>query len=330
MSDVAIVDVSLYQLVTDEACKSVHAFLAKTSQGQVKYKPDSQVENTYRVVQRNENTVFAPYHYWWRNPTDVATGKKQAEQMARILENLATTYNGKISDLTWMGKPLVWLDVDPQNGGLGEPAMTQNQMENGIWKFILNMDSLLGAEVGIYTSQWAWTSVTGPGKNRSTDIPRDRPLWVSNPRTGGQPLMPWDWEKRYGVDCWKIWQYSFTGKIPGIMKPNSPSVMATVDLDWANGSLEWFNGQFKTKLTPKAVVLPPVDPPVVVRPDVVEIQMNAGEMLNIRRSPFGDVCAQTWDGEQFRVTGLAKDGQDRPWWQIGPEMYVASWYCKAV
>lgn len=328
-NSISIVDVSKWQLVTPKACETTHLFITKACQGQKKYDPDPQLENTYNVVRADKNTAFSPYHYWWRNPSDVGTGKKQAEQMARILENLVSVHGGKFSDLKYNGKPLVWLDVDPVYTAGGEPEMSQNQMENGIWKFIYRIDELLGAEVGIYTSQYAWTSVTGPGHNRSTDIPKDRPLWVSNPKTSGSPLIPWDWEKRYGLDCWKIWQHSFTGKIPGIMKPNSPTVIATVDLNRANGSLEWFNSQFNTDLAPKSVVVTP-PPPVVIQPDRIEIEIQGADTLNLRSTPFGTIVAKTWDGVQFPVIGRADDGQGRPWWKIAPEMYVASWYCKGV
>lgn len=330
--DVIIVDVSKWQLVTEEACQHVHAFFVKASQGEKKYNPDPKLESHYKVIRNCSNVVWAPYHYFWRSDR-VDNGKRQAENLAAVLGALIDTHGGKISDLEWQGKPLIWLDVDPVQTGLGEPNVSQNQMENQIWKFINNVDSLLGAEVGIYTSLYAWQSVTGT--SRTTDIPRDRPLWVSNPRTSGKPSMPWDWVKRYGVDCWKIWQYSFTGKIPGIMKPDKPGTQASVDLNRANGNLAWFNATFKTKLTPKGEVIitpppPPTEPPVVVLPDRVEIEMAGDLRLNIRTSPFGQVVAQTWDGIQFEVFAYTLDAQKRPWWKIGPEMYIASWYTREV
>jgi len=329
MTDTMIVDVSRYQLVTPVANSTVHVYLAKSTQGQKKYAPDDQVENTFMMAQLDQNALFSPYHYFWRQPTDVASGRKQAEHMARVLEALVSAHGGKFSDMNWKGRPIVWLDVENVQTSLGEPDASQNWMENQIWKFINNIDSLLGADVGIYTSKYGWTTVTGPGSNRSTDIPRDRALWVSNP--GSQkPAIPWDWEKRYGPECWSIWQYSFTGKVNGIMKPYIPAVQATVDLNKANGNLDWFNRTFGTSLTPKAIA-PPVEPPVVTQPKRVEIEMqSAAERLNLRSSPFGGVCAQTWDGVQFPVIGSLKDSQGRDWWQIGPELFVASWYCKAV
>ena len=328
MPPISIVDVSRYQLVTDEASKIVHLFLTKASQGLRKNSQDDQLENTYMVTRRNANTDFSPYHYFWRS-TAANNGKRQAENMARILEALVAAQGGAISDLRWNAKPLVWLDLDPVYSAGGEPAISPQLLEKQIWQFIESSEALLGAEVGIYTSQYAWSSVTGAGAQRTTEIPRDRPLWVSNPRTVGSPLIPWDWESRYGANCWKIWQHSFTGQIQGIMKPNSPTELAVVDLNRANGDLAWFNAQFKTALTPKPpVVTPP--PPVVIQPQRVEIVIEGDERLNLRNGPFQVIIAETWNGVQFPVIGRAEDGQGRPWWQIGPELYVASWYCKEV
>lgn len=324
--NISIVDTSLYQLVKPEACNHVHVFISKASQGE-RISADSQIANTWRTVQAAENTSIAPYHYFWRS-NQVDNGKRQAENMARVLENLVSVHGGKISDLEWQGKPLVWLDVEQQQASLGEPPADQDFMENQIWKFINNIDKLLGAQVGIYTSKYAWTCVTGPGHNRNTDIPRDRPLWISNPGSK-QPAIPWDWEKRYGPSYYDLWQYSFTGKVPGIMKPNTPSVQAAVDLDRSKvDSLDWFNKRFGTALQPKTIIAPP--PPVTEQPKRIEIEMAAGQKLNLRKAPFGTVCAQTWDGVQFPVIGQALDGQGQPWWQIGPEMYVAGWYCKVI
>lgn len=328
MTQVMIVDTALYQLVTPLATESVHVFISKTSQGE-RVTPDKQIANTWRVVRSAQNTALAPYHYLWRS-TATDSGKKQAQAFANIVMSLASSYGGPISDMKWNGSPLMWLDVDPLKASLGEPAISQNQMENLIWKFIRNVWSLLGMEVGIYTSQYAWADVTGPGTNRTTDIPYNRPLWVSNPGSTS-PAIPWDWAKRYGADYYDLWQYSFTGKVAGIMKPNTPSVQATVDLNRAKvDHLHWFNARFGTNLVEKQV-----EPPIVVQPTRVEIEMaNAGlppaERLNLRSSPFGTICAQTWDGVQFPVIGSAQDGQGRYWWQIGPELYVASWYCKVI
>lgn len=328
MTNVAIVDTALYQLVTPEATQHVHVFISKTSQGE-RTRPDAQIENTWRTVRNASNTAIAPYHYLWRS-TAADSGKKQAQAFANIVTNLVNTQGGKISDMSWHGAPLVWLDVDPVKPSLGEPAISQNQMENLIWKFINNVRLLLGAAVGIYTSEYAWTDVTGPGKNRITDIPYDRPLWVSNPGSI-TPAIPWDWEKRYGPDYYDLWQYSFTGKVPGIMKPNTPSVQAAVDLDRPKvDNLAWFNARFGTELTVKQPGQPPVEPPPVVMPTRIEIEMANAERLNIREWPFEKIVAQTWDGVQFPVIGSAKDGQRREWWQVGPEMYVASWYCKVI
>jgi GH25 family lysozyme M1 (1,4-beta-N-acetylmuramidase) len=320
---VSIVDTSYCQLVKPEATNHVHVFISKTSQGE-RTTQDAQIKNTWSVVRAAENTIIAPYHYLWRSAA-TNSGKRQAEIFASILETLG----GPVSDMNWNGSPLVWLDVDPRQASLGEPSITQNQMQNLIVKFVQNVWILLRAEVGIYTSKYAWADVCG--LTGSTDIPYNRPLWVSNPGAT-KPVIPYDWYKRYGDNGYDLHQYSFTGKVPGIMKPNTPTVQAAVDLGRARiDSLDWFNNRFDTHLEPKTTVVPPVVPPDPdLQPDRVEIEIAGSDLLNIRTSPFGVIVAKTFDGAQFPVIGQAVDSQSRPWWQIGPEMYVASWYCRTV
>lgn len=317
---VSIVDTSLYQLVKPEACNIVNLFISKASQGERK-SPDPQIRNTWKVVRAAENTAIAPYHYLWRSSVK-DSGVRQAQIFAGILETLLPP----ISNMRWNGRPLVWLDVDPVYSAGGEPVITQAQMENLITQFIISIRELLDAEVGIYTSRYAWTSVTSV--YGTTDIPIDRPLWVSNPGAT-TPAIPYDWSSRYGAEGYDLWQYSFTGKIPGIMKPNQPTIQASVDLDRARvDTLKFVNMKFGMNLQPKPFInIPP--PSIIEQPERVEIEMSGG-LLNLRASPFGTIVAKTFDGAQFPVIGQATDNQGRPWLKIAPEMYVASWYCKAV
>ena len=189
MPPISIVDVSRYQLVTDEASKIVHLFLTKASQGLRKNAQDDQLENTYMVTRRNANTDFSPYHYFWRS-TAANNGKRQAENMARILEALVAAQGGAISDLRWNAKPLVWLDLDPVYSAGGEPAISPQLLEKQIWQFIESSEALLGAEVGIYTSQYAWSSVTGAGAQRTTEIPRRSSAMGEQSAHRGQPADP--------------------------------------------------------------------------------------------------------------------------------------------
>jgi hypothetical protein len=66
-------------------------------------------------------------------------------------------------------------------------------------------------------------------------------------------------------------------------------------------------------------------------PTRVRIAGNLGsDMLRIRSAPFGAIRAQTWKGVEFDVLATKHDPQNRIWYCIGPDMFVASWYCHAV
>ena len=52
------------------------------------------------------------------------------------------------------------------------------------------------------------------------------------------------------------------------------------------------------------------------------------ETLRLRNVIFGTVVAMTWNDAVFDVMGQAKDPQGRYWYQIGPSIWVAGWYCE--
>lgn len=324
MSTLNIFDCSLWQLVHWETVSATaHVAFIKATDGQNTRDPvfdyNWSESKTHRVAR-------SPYHYF-RARKLVSSARKQAEHHLKTLA--AAGGPGDLLDPA-TGRPLTWLDCERNDEDL-----TQNELENALWKYINTIEDN-GLAVGIYTSQAWWnTCVTGP--HRQTDIPRDRLLWISNPRLTGDPSIPWDWSKRYFAKPslqWEFHQYSFKGYIAGIFEPNKPGVLGDVDLNRCRWSLETASKRYGVEFTPKPAmaldgsVQPPAPEAI---PSRVRIAGNLGsDPLRIRSAPFGAVRAQTWKGIEFDVLATKLDPQNRPWYCIGPDMFIASWYCHAV
>lgn len=76
---------------------------------------------------------------------------------------------------------------------------------------------------------------------------------------------------------------------------------------------------------------PTPEPEPEPAPQLVEIiGLDDDQTLNMRSRIWGDVVAKTWNGAQFPVMDTGQDGLDRPWYQLGPGIWVASWYTQPV
>jgi GH25 family lysozyme M1 (1,4-beta-N-acetylmuramidase) len=101
--------------------------------------------------------------------------------------------------------------LDVENG----QGVTQSELASGVRKWIDRVESAIARRVMIYCSPGEWNS----------EVHRDfstQPLWVAHYKTR-EPRMPYRWSD------WNFWQYSETGKVPGV--PNTQ-----VDLNYFNGS----------------------------------------------------------------------------------------------
>jgi lysozyme len=117
----------------------------------------------------------------------------------------------------------VWV-IDVELAGAG--------LEANLEKMIDRLIELTTCIPWIYTSAGFWNG------NVNHALTHPCPLWVANYTTAPSPLLPHGWTK------WKIWQYSKTGIIPGII--------GYVDMNRFNGDvLETFgNGE---------IIIPPAE-----------------------------------------------------------------------
>ncbi|GAH70228.1 unnamed protein product, partial [marine sediment metagenome] len=176
----------------------------------------------------------------WHNTSDVGSNNKiQAEKAADCID-----YAGQKPELGVYG------DWESDYKGL-----TIQQMRDAIWKYILRFENLTGMRLDAYTRKYWWDEQVASSTHGSTDIPRDRKLWTANFRTSPPPLLPWDWEQRYGENCWLFWQYNNVAKIPGCP--------GRVDFNTFNGSRADYFDYFDLDETPAPPPIPepPPEPP---------------------------------------------------------------------
>lgn len=94
------------------------------------------------------------------------------------------------------------VDVEPRSG---EIIPNRIKTTEDLRLVLTEIERRTGIRPIIYTAKWAWPLVTTVPSWSS-----DYMLWVSNPGSLVSPTMPAGWSE------WKIWQYSYTGRILGI------------------------------------------------------------------------------------------------------------------
>lgn len=303
-NDVVGIDVSHWQeaILWDKVKTQVHYAYIKATESKTYYDPRF-AENWQES--KDAGIVRGAYHFL-RAHSDVQSAKKQADNFYNTLS--------KTGDF---GELMPILDVERNDDGL-----SKYELQNAIWKFIQRFEGLSGRQLGIYTSKGFWDGnvASYPG---NTDIPRDRLLWTANYRNDPPPAIPFDWDKRYGPNCWTFWQWTPKGKVDGIAKH--------VDLNKYNGNLAAFNKQFKVNVKPLPdIPIEPPDPPAEM-PEVVKITgLQGTDNLNMRSDIWGPIVAKTWNGSTFEVMDQEMDSQDRIWYQVGSSIWIASWYTEVV
>ena len=247
------------------------------------------------------------FHYF-QSGTD---GKKQAEIVYNALN--------KVGELPEMG---IDLDVESNYAGV-----TINDFRNNLEKTVINLERLIPeCEVGFYTSASKWAQFVANPINGPTDLVRlnngnPRALMVANWGVI-KPAIPWDWEHRFGTECYDLWQTG-TMLLPGFK--------GYVDRNEAYGDTEWFENRYGVILDPDVEPPPPPPPPPDTTPAAVMIKgLLSSETLRLRKNIFGEIVAMTWNDAEFGVMSQAKDGSGRYWYQIGPSIWVAGWYCRVI
>lgn len=159
---------------------------------------DSQFKRNWTEAKR-VGIQRLPYHYFSNNRSD---GLKQ-------LENFLDYVGDDLGEL-----PPV-LDVEPI---AGQTIVNRQANENEVLAWLTECQARTGKRPAIYTAAWAWPLCT--------TVPAwstEYPLWVASYTAATTPRLPAPWKK------YMAWQYSRTGKLNGIVKPDGTS--ADVDLN---------------------------------------------------------------------------------------------------
>ena len=103
------------------------------------------------------------------------------------------------------------------------------RLNHKVSQFLLEVKKITGRTPLIYTSGGFWRSYMANERRSHTDWARKYPLWIAHhTQQWPAPLYPWA--------GWEFWQYSDSGKLPGIN--------TNVDLNWYNGSFDDLSRKF--------------------------------------------------------------------------------------
>lgn len=232
--------------------------------------------------------------YGWHNPSDNAVNNKN--QAMKLVEGVDA-----LPEYPQLG---VWADYETDYKNL-----TFEQMRQAIWKYINTFEvEFEDVTLGIYTRKYWWDDNVANAKNGYTDIPKDRPLWASNPRPYPPPLQPLDWVHRYGSGYWVLWQYSFEGEISGCP--------GQVDYNTFNGNMTAFRQYFGLEeLPPPPAPLPaPIVPIKRVKVKDTISWVNVREQPSLDATDLGDLIKGSTvpvveiNGDFYRIGGWIHKG----------------------
>lgn len=237
--------------------------------------------------------------YGWHNPSDSALNNKtQALKLVAGIDALP--------EYPLLG---VWGDYETDKKGLNF-----EQMRQAIWKYINTFETEFDdVTLGIYTRKYWWDENVANDTNGYTDIPKDRDLWVSNP---GRliPLMPLDWEHRYGSNSWILHQDKWHQELSGCP--------GEVDYNTFNGNLTAYRQYFGLEQLPPPPEPEPVEPIQYLKRVKVT---GVTTYLNVRGTPdpFGPDL-----GELYKNTVVPVSEIDGDWYRING--WVHKGYCTDV
>jgi lysozyme len=140
----------------------------------------------------------ARYHYF----ANKSAGIPQAYNFLAVLE----------SDL---GELPIVIDIEPTSG---QVIADKHRNTQEILSFLKECEKKTGIRPIIYTNGWAWGVCT-----TIPDWSSDYPLWLAQYTITPEPKIPQPWHR------YACWQYSASGRIPGI--ENDKGQQVDVDLD---------------------------------------------------------------------------------------------------
>jgi lysozyme len=157
-----------------------------------------------------------------------------------------------------------------------------------------HLEQLTGKIPWVYSAKYFWNDNIGaqPWASRC-------PLWVANYGVQ-QPALPNGWSK------WGIWQYSSHGAMDGIQ--------GDVDMNIFNDTDYNIHAVFEGAY------------PIPI-PDKVRVIANS---LNVRLTPNGTIWGAVPYGTIFGVIGQGNDSNNKKWWKVGSQSWVASWWCESI
>jgi lysozyme len=158
---------------------------------------DNKLEDNKRGA--SENGIYWGAYHFFRTHIDPLT---QAQAFCETV--------GEFSSLP----PVIDLEAA---GSKGE------RLNHKVQQFLHEVERISGRLPVLYTSGGFWRSYMTYEKRSHTDWARKYPLWIAHyTLQWPAPLYPWA--------GWEFWQYSDSGKLPGIK--------TDVDLNWFNGSIQ--------------------------------------------------------------------------------------------
>lgn len=304
-SEVVGIDVSRWQGVMnwDVAKPKIQFAFIKASQGQTGR--DAQFERNW-LGTKERGIPRGAYHYFSPRRSPVSDPKLQAQ-------NFAAALGEDTGDLPPM------LDCESDNDDLN-----LQEMQDRIYKFLKEFTSLTGRECGIYTRKYWWDPQVTNGTKSNTDFPRIsgngmRWLWVAHYNsTVNAPLIPWDWEKRYGLNAWTFWQWSADGNGKGA---EYGAESKAIDLNRYNGTLEGFMSEFDLENVEPG---PEPEPEPEPQPGGLVMRVNT-DVLNVRNGPSVEnaIDGKLYKGETVVVGNVR--GSDA-WVEIAPGQWCAAQY----
>lgn len=189
------IDVSAYQPTIDwaqVAASGIKFCYAKATEG-MGYFSDEFISQHNGA--KAAGIAFGAYHFWEPNEDPVA----QAEFFLRSIDG-------------YQGTLLPMVDVEVSDGVATHDLITRLSL------FVQTVEkSLNGKKCIIYSDYGFWNDEMG-----GTDAFSGHPFWVAEYNNDAQPTLP------IGMTHWVIWQYSSSGKVPGIP--------GNVDCDKLNGT----------------------------------------------------------------------------------------------
>lgn len=155
--------------------------------------------------------------------------------------NQAIGFYKQVVNFGGLGELPLYADTETNDGELS-PKSFQTWLKI----FLMELDNLSGKLTGIYSRKGYWDKYVAPVGYPSSFI-EGRPTWFANYGTN-IPAIPWDWQHRWGSNCWELHQKSADGNNLGAYYGSTGE--KDIDLSQFNGDLDDFNRRYNLNLAP--------------------------------------------------------------------------------